>query len=385
VVGLLGTFEDVSERREMDQALRESERRFRELVENSQAGICIMQGGAVVYKNPETDRLFGELPEGFVWTDFQDAPPEDLTKLAGLSEGQVAQAGGSLEMEARFFPQGCMGSGKDLRWVHCRARLIQYQGAPALLVIWLDLTKAKELEHLLRIQDKMASLGRVAAGLAHEIRNPLSGINMYLSALEDLLSEPDRAREARAIVERIQNASGKIETVIKRVLDFAKPGAPRLGWVNVNHVMEEALELSAVTLRKAGITLERALDPRLPLCYADAQLLGQVVMNLITNAAQALREHQGDRLLLVGTALGREYLTLTVADSGPGVPVELREKIFDPFFSIKREGFGIGLSLSHRIVTDHGGSLRVGPSKWGGAEFTVEIPAVVYWGYDSHG
>jgi C4-dicarboxylate-specific signal transduction histidine kinase len=104
-----------------------------------------------------------------------------------------------------------------------------------------------------------------------------------------------------------------------------------------------------------------------------------------TNAVQALREVQGERLLAVGSALERDILIIRVADSGPGVPMELREKIFDPFFSIKREGSGIGLSLCHRIVTDHGGSLKVGMSKWEGAEFIVEIPAVVYWGYDSHG
>jgi PAS domain S-box-containing protein len=385
VVGLLGTFEDITARREMDQALRESERRFRDLVENSMVGISILQRGEVLYQNPETRRLFGDLPPRYRFAEFRDAPPEDLAKLAGLSEAAVAAQGGSVDMEVRFFPLGAMDSGRDLRWVHCRANLIDFQGGRALLCIWLDITKAKELEHLLRIQDKMASLGRVAAGLAHEIRNPLSGINMYLSALEGLLADPGRAADTAKVLDSIKSASAKIEGVIKRVLDFSKPNAPRMGWMNVNSVIEEALELSSVTLRKAGITLEKNLESGLPLCFADSQLISQVLLNLITNAAQALRECQGERRLSVGSSLEKDSLLISVADSGPGVPMDLREKIFDPFFSIKREGSGIGLSLCHRIVTDHGGSLKIGVSKWEGAEFIVEIPAVVYWGYDSHG
>ncbi|MFH1061085.1 MAG: cache domain-containing protein [Pseudomonadota bacterium] len=385
VVGVLGSLEDVTERREMDEALRQSEKRFRDLVEHSLVGICILQAGRVVYRNPEFVALLGDLPPEFTFADFRDAPPEDLARLAGLDVAAVAAQGGRVEFELRYFPYGRMPSGQGLRWAFCRANLIDFQGSPALLVIWLDITKAKELEHLLGIQDKMASLGRVAAGLAHEIRNPLSGINLYLSALADLIDQPGRAADAQRVLANIKNASAKIEAVIKRVLDFSKPSTPRMGWMNVGQVVEEALELSAVTLRKAGISLERDLAPNLPLCYADRQLIGQVLLNLITNAVQALREHEGDKRLVVAAALEGDRLVISVGDSGPGVPLELREKIFDPFFSIKREGSGIGLSLSHRIVTDHGGALKVGVSRWGGAEFRVEIPAIVYWGYDSHG
>jgi C4-dicarboxylate-specific signal transduction histidine kinase len=288
-------------------------------------------------------------------------------------------------MELRFYPVGPAAGGREARWVHCRANRIDHQGRSALLVIMLDITKARELEHLLRIQDKMASLGRVAAGIAHEIRNPLSGINMYLSALETLTHEPDRLEEVDKVLASIKNASAKIEGVIKRVLDFARPSTPKLGWMNLNHAIETAIDLASVSLRKAGITLERSLAEGMPLCYADAQLIEQVILNLLTNAAQALKAVEGPKNIEVRASVNQDRMIIAVADSGPGVPPDLREKIFDPFFSVKREGSGIGLSLSHRIVTDHGGSLKVGVSKWGGAEFVIEIPVVVYWGYDSHG
>ncbi len=385
VVGILGTQEDVSERREMEQALRESEKRFRDLVEHSLVGISILQQGQVVYQNPEARRLMGTLPPGFRFQNLQGQHPEDMTKMGQLSEESPAVANGPLDMELRFFPLGPSLNGREARWVHCRANRIDHQGQPALLVIMLDITKARELEHLLRIQDKMASLGRVAAGIAHEIRNPLSGINMYLSALETLTRDPERAEEVEKVLASTKNASAKIEGVIKRVLDFARPSTPKLGWMNINHAIETAIDLASVSLRKAGITLERSLAEGMPLCYADAQLIEQVILNLLTNAAQALKAVEGPKNIEVRAAVDHDRMIIAVADSGPGVPQELREKIFDPFFSVKREGSGIGLSLSHRIVSDHGGSLKVGVSKWGGAEFVIEIPVVVYWGHDSHG
>ncbi|MFN2166299.1 MAG: sensor histidine kinase, partial [Anaerolineae bacterium] len=254
-----------------------------------------------------------------------------------------------------------------------------------LLVIMADITKAKELEHLLRMQDKMASLGRVAAGIAHEIRNPLSGINMYLSALTAEPPEADSPQRREMILGKIAAASAKIEAIIKRVQDFARPGARELSWLNINQVVTSACELSAVTLRKSGIDLETSLAQGLPACHADRQLLEQVLLNLITNAVQALADWQGDKRIAVSSALAEDRVVIQVADSGPGVAPEIRDRIFDPFFTTKKDGSGIGLSICHRIISDHGGSLSVNTSQWGGALFTIRIPTTTYWGYDSHG
>ena len=384
VVGVLCAYEDISERRETEQALADSERRFRELVENSLVGILILQHGRVVYMNPEQRRLLGELPEGYPLAEFPDAPDEERAKLARLAGPPPAGGWDTLEMELRFHALG-RGAAGDLRWVHCRARGISHQGREALLVIMADITKAKELEHLLRMQDKMASLGRVAAGMAHEIRNPLSGINMYLSALTSGGPEAGSPERREQILAKIGAASSKIEAIIKRVQDFARPGARELSWLSVNQVVESACELSAVTLRKTGISLETDLAPGLPACHADRQLLEQALMNLISNAVQALAGWEGDRKIGIRSALDREQVVIEVADSGPGVPPEIRDRIFDPFFTIKKDGSGIGLSICHRIISDHGGSLRVDTSQWGGALFTIRIPTTTYWGYDSHG
>jgi signal transduction histidine kinase len=143
---------------------------------------------------------------------------------------------------------------------------------------------------------------------------------------------------------------------------------------DINDSIEKAIDLSMATLRKSGIQIEKSLLSDLPYCYTDSQLIEQVILNLLTNAAQALKQTDGEKKIGIATALERNQISITVADSGPGIPSTLEKKIFDPFFTTKPDSSGIGLSLCQRIITDHGGTLTVHKSKWGGAEFRVEIP-----------
>ena len=393
VVGVLCTHEDITKRRETDKALQESERRFRTLLENVQVGIAIVQDGNIVYCNPEEERILGPLSLPFPLSKLaneQAAVSSDLQKFfAHLYESpsrdlEETQEGQTLDLDLGLQPPERRNADPPVRWVHCRTRRMTYQGREALLVIMLDITKARELEQLVRIQDKMASLGRVAAGIAHEIRNPLSGINMYLSALENKIASGE-GPELETIVAKIQTASAKAEGVIKRVLDFSRPSTPNVSLINLNQVVKNVIDLSSVTLRKNGVSLETSLAQDLPPVHADGQLLEQVLLNLVTNAVQALGDVKGEKKISLASSMDRDRIIIKVADNGPGVPPQMRERIFDPFFTGRRDGFGIGLSLCHRIVNDHGGTLKVSESQWGGAEFHMEIPASVYWGYDSHG
>jgi signal transduction histidine kinase len=218
----------------------------------------------------------------------------------------------------------------------------------------------------------------VAAGIAHEIRNPLTGINTYLYTIEDLCQsdrlEPQDMEVIRPILTQIQVASNKIESVIKRVMDFSKPGAPKMVHTDINESLQEAINLSSVIMRKKGIKFESSLAPDLPRCYADPHLIEQVVLNLITNAAKAMEKGNGDRIVQITSSAKNNTLSIQVADSGPGVPDDLREKIFDPFFTTSEEGSGIGLNIAQRIVADHNGSMSLHSSRWGGAEFRIELP-----------
>ena len=143
---------------------------------------------------------------------------------------------------------------------------------------------------------------------------------------------------------------------------------------NINESLEEAIKLSSVTLRKSGIKFETSLAPDLPRCYADPHLIEQVVLNLITNAARAMEKGNGNRIVEITSSAKNNTLSIQVADSGPGVSGDLGEKIFDPFFTTSEEGSGIGLNIAQRIVADHNGSISLHTSKWGGAEFRIELP-----------
>jgi PAS domain S-box-containing protein len=364
----------IIERREAQTALIESETRFRQLVEHSLTGISIIQDGRIVYQNPEQERLLGRLPRSIIFEDIENIHHDDIEKVTQFYQNLIAGRGQHIDSEFRFYPSGKKGSSTDMRWVHCRASRIEYRGKDAILLNIDEVTRARKLENLLRIQDKMSSLGRVAAGIAHEIRNPLSGINIYLNTLKKLYHKDGSEEKVGQILDQLQSASRKIESVIRRVMDFTKSSEPQLQLININAPIEEAISLSAVSLRKRSIKIEKKLGEDLPLCYLDAQLIEQVMLNLITNAAEAMRDEHEPKTIAVASTVFKDRIQVSVSDSGPGVPPESREVIFDPFYTTKNGSSGIGLSLSHRIIADHGGSLTALAGELGGAEFRIEIP-----------
>jgi signal transduction histidine kinase len=162
--------------------------------------------------------------------------------------------------------------------------------------------------------------------------------------------------------------------VIKRVIDFSKPSEPKLILTDINQPIKEAINLSSVTLRKSGIKIEKIMANDLPLCHVDPLLIEEVILNLVTNATEAMKNMDGVKIIKVTSSMKKNCILMRVSDSGPGVNSGLKDKIFDPFYTTKNGSTGIGLSLCHRIITDHGGSLRVSTSKLGGAEFVIEIP-----------
>ncbi len=365
-------------REKSEVALRESEERFRNLVVNSLIGICIIQDNKIVYKNREQKKLLGKLPDSFENSNFEFLHPDDASKIKKSYEGILSGKMQMVEIDFRFSPSCRFKDQIDIKWVQCHASTFNYLGKKAILVNMMDITRAKELENLVMIKHKMASLGRVAAGIAHEIRNPLTGINSYLYTLEDLCRadnfSPDNIKMIEKIAWQIQTASNKIESVIKRVLDFSRPGTPKMIKINLNQSLSEAIKLSAATLRRSGIQIETSLADNLPECYGDAHLIEQVILNLINNATQIMTERDVKKMIKVTSYFENQSLFIRVADSGPGVPMKLSERIFDPFFTTYHDGSGIGLSLAQRIIADHGGTITVGASEWDGAEFSIELP-----------
>jgi len=357
-----------------DEALIESEQRFRHLVENSLLGICIIQNNKIIYQNPEQEKLLGPLPREPLLADRENIHPDDIEKLRQFHQAVILGKVQAQDTDFRFYYPDNTNNTLAMKWIQCRASIIEYQGEEAMLVYTMDVSRSKELERLLRIQDKMSALGRVAAGIAHEIRNPLSGINIYLNTLEKIYDKRESLEKVKDILGKIQSASIKIESVIRRVMDFSKPSEPKFVLTDINKLIKDALNLSEVTLRKRGIEIEKALASGLTLCQVDSNLIEQVILNLINNATEAMQDMRKGKKIEITSSIGKNCILMTVSDSGPGVPLTMKDHLFDPFYSTKSGGTGIGLSISNRIITDHGGSMDISESKWGGAEFRIELP-----------
>ncbi len=367
------------QRKKAEQAMLKSEKRFQHLVENSPNGIAIIQKNKVVYQNSTQMELMNDLN-----LLNPDADPrfhrDDREKVNVFFKQFINDVLTQSELAFRFYHRESLNTrefqdNQDITtWVTCIVTPIDYHDQNAFLLIFIDATEAKKLEHLLTIQDKMASLGHVAAGIAHEIRNPLSGINIYMGTIEKYFKNPDKTEKINSSILAVRSASGKIEQVIKRVMNFAKPTEPRFALINVNEPVKEAVKLTRFTLNKKEIQIVHDLDEGLPDCYAEPHMIEEVILNLINNAADAIFQAKTDGIIKISSMHQTNRVILQVEDDGPGISRDVREKIFDPFFTTKAYSTGIGLSLCHRIITDHKGKLALVKSNLGGACFLIELP-----------
>jgi len=202
----IGSFLDITNLKHTEEAIYKNEQRLRNMIEYSLTGISIVQDDQVIFQNPEQERLFGPLPRKFILADLEIIHTDDLEKVKHLYQNITSGKFQPLDLDFRFYPSGPEGLRPDMKWVYCRVTCTEYQGKEAMLINTMDLTQAKELERLLMIQDKMSSLGRVAAGIAHEIRNPLSGINVYLNTLQKIYKRGQDIKKSEEIIRQIQSA-----------------------------------------------------------------------------------------------------------------------------------------------------------------------------------
>jgi len=229
-----------------------------------------------------------------------------------------------------------------------------------------DLRKAET--QLIR-SEKLAALGQLAAGIAHEIRNPLTSINILIHSLaESFPSENSHREDLRVIEEEIH----RINEIIDQFLRFAKPAPPLFEKTEVLPIFEETLQLLRPQIERLRISIQKDFRS-LPLITIDKEQMKQVILNLLMNAIQAMPE--GGRLGLSGQVSGDHYwLQFSIKDSGIGIPPEDMDKLFDPFFSTKEGGIGLGLSIAHRIIDQHHGRIEVESTSGKGTLFTLWLP-----------
>ncbi|MBM4323225.1 MAG: hypothetical protein FJ115_06670 [Deltaproteobacteria bacterium] len=227
-----------------------------------------------------------------------------------------------------------------------------------------------DLENQLRHADRLATIGQLSAGVAHELNEPLGNILGFAQLAKKC---PGLPKQADSDIDKILTASLNAREVVKKLLIFARKMVTRKTRVNLNQLVEEGLNFFESRFAKQGIELHRSLSPSLPEIPADPAQLNQVIVNLIINALQAMES--GGRLT-VQTFAGQEHLALIVEDTGIGMNEEVMKQIFIPFFTTKDigQGTGLGLPVVHGIVTSHGGVIRVESKPNQGSRFEVQLP-----------
>ncbi|MBA2683505.1 MAG: PAS domain S-box protein [Gemmatimonadaceae bacterium] len=354
---------------ELVETLRKAEWRFRTLFRAApDAVLTVLQSGRIREANDAVQELVGMAPVQLVGRMLEDLVlPEDRSHLAD----QVARV---MEgEEARFEVRVWHGHG--VRIASLAARLLPEADPPQMLVVVRDMTADREMRARLAESERLASAGELLAGVAHEVNNPLSTI----SAFAQLLEREELSESQRESVEVIRSETMRASQVVRDLLTFARRSEGEVGSIDMNELVERTMRLRMHDLKSRSVHCETVLATDLPYVTADARQIQQVLLNLLTNASQAMTPSGGGQLR-IETRQDGDRVLLEITDSGPGIPADVRAHIFEPFFTTKEDGTGLGLSVSYGIIAAHGGRITIPKSTGEGTTFCVSLPA-----YDPNG
>jgi len=381
ITNFIAVKQDVTEYQEIRERLEAHDDLFRILLENALDIITILDpDGTIRYESPAVLRILGYEPhelEGH--SAFEFMPEEDAAKAIALLQNLLATPGATGTLAFRF-------RHKDGSWRVLEAigkNMLDHPMLAGFLVNSRDVTERQRVEDELarqraaRLQnEKLADMGTLLAGVAHELNNPLTVVSGYSSILRQTLAEgPSRER-----IDRIASAAERCVRIVRNFLALARQHPPERQRVKPNQIIREAVELLAYPLRVDNVEVRLELAEDLPTLWADPHQLHQVVVNLITNAHQAMHGNASSRRLTIRSRFtaATSRVTLEVTDTGSGIPPEVLRRIFEPFFTTKPvgQGTGLGLPLCLGIVEGHGGTIRADSKVGAGTTLTIELPVV---------
>jgi two-component system, NtrC family, sensor kinase len=248
------------------------------------------------------------------------------------------------------------------------------QGRTGALVVLEDVTSRMRLEEQLQQREKLSSIGLLAAGVAHEVNTPLTGVSSYTQMLLGMLPETD---PKHALLQKVRRQADRASDIVNNLLNFSRTGgATEFTEISINQVMDDTLQLLEPQLRHSQIEIVRAYDPNLPLAYGNAVKLQQIFTNLILNARDAIPE--GGRITLFTASTDEDTIVIEISDTGMGIAPENVAKIYDPFYTTKGvgRGTGLGLAVSYGIVQEHSGHIAVESTPGKGTTFRITLPTV---------
>src|SRR3989442_12405216 len=366
---------DITERREMERRLHQQQEFARRLVDNFPDLILVLDAAShYTFVSPRCKEVLGYDVEDTQQMEFGGRThPEDLPAVLSLYKDIIAgkQIFASLEIRVRH---------KQGEW-----RRIRFNFSPlsdekgnieGVVLSGRDVTDLKRLEEQLIQAEKLAAMGQMLAGVAHELNNPLTAI---LGVTELLRDRPGADDSTKRQLELTHRQARRAARIVQNLLEFSRPASPQKKSLDVNSLIERTLQLHEHSLRRNFIEVDFRPQPDLPGVVGDANQLIQVLLNLVTNAEQAIREVRDTGRIQIRLYRKENQLTVTVQDDGVGIRPEALPRIFDPFYTTKRPGVGTGLGLSicMSIVREHGGNIEAETLPAGGTAFTVTLPIAI--------
>jgi PAS domain S-box-containing protein len=377
IVGSMGIGRDVTEKKRMEKELLELKNFNESIIQSMEAGLLTLdKSGRFTSLNSGGERILG-------WKEKE---------VIGKSIKTVLQSGEAETIMARNVDRReseiTVKSGKRLSIGFTTTNRLDNKGKPVGTIIsFRDITQLKQMQSEVMRMDRLASLGVLASGIAHEIKNPLAGIKTMAQACEEEF-EPDDSR--REYLTRIIRQVNRLDDLLKTFFAYAKPKQPNRMPVEVKDIFLEVTPLIGKKLSNSGIQYEEILPPDLPPVFVDSPQMQQVVLNLMLNAIQAM--NSGGTLRVEARPVKARYsgfvpmrqrvqaksvafVEIRIQDTGTGIAPEHLETIFDPFFTTKSDGLGLGLSIVHRILNENRGEIRVDSMPGQGTCFIITLPA----------
>ena len=369
------------ERKKAEEALKQSEHSYRVLFESTLDGLIVMdiETMKVVFGNQTAAKLYGyeSMGDAIGINPLDFVHSDDKEKVLEVIKKDLFEKGLRQVNEFRTITR----DGREM-WISAIGTGTEYQGRPAILVSIRDITEQKKvegakrrLEEQLQLSSRLAAIGELSAGVAHEINNPLTAIKGFS---ELLLARYDLDEAVKSDVKAIFKEVQRAIKVTQDMLSFARRHEPEKCFISINEALAKNLDLYACHMKTNNIDMVVEFDPELPKTMADFYQLQQVFMNIVINAEQAMSEAHGRGKLTVKTQRSDGMIQVIFADDGPGISEENMKRIFDPFFTTKEigKGTGLGLSICYGLVEAHGGRIYARSRAGQGASFIVEIPIV---------
>ena len=391
VTATLSCGQDITERKRAEAALRESETKFRTVAETLEAAIVICRGPQIIFANPATLRMSGYTLEELCARPFWEFVVPEHRALA-RAQGLAQQVPGAVptRFEVRTLTQG----GEE-RWMDFSAAPFVLEGQPVALLTALDVTARRRAEAASRRYQaelaqvaRLSTMGQLAAQLSHELNQPLTAIHNYAKGgVQGLRAGDTSPAEVTELLEKIAGLATRAGRIIHHTRDLVSRKGPHRAIVDVNEVIREVSELAQYQAHAAHVRLELALADSLPHVFADRVQLGQIVLNLLSNAVDALRavEVQQRHVTVTTQPTADGGIEVTVCDTGPGLAPAMLDEVFKAYVTTRADGMGMGLAICRSIVDEHGGRIWATPNPERGItfRFTLPGPAVRSYGVEA--